>query len=198
MIDKDFEKKILEDLKVRLTEEKFCHSLSTAKTSVKLAERWNGDAPKCYLAGLIHDCGKLKDKDTILNECLKYKITLTEEDLKSPQVIHSYLSEAIAREEYKIEDIEILKAVRNHTLGNNDMSLTEKIIFLADTIEPERGNEKIYQSVRELAYKNIDEAVLLSYKNSIEYNKKHDRHIHKEALNHMESLERKMKECTLK
>ena len=196
IIDKDFEQIIIADLKERLTEEKFRHSLSTAKTAVKLAEQWGGDKAfieKCYLAGLVHDCGKLKDMAAIIYECKRYSIPLTEEDLLCPHIIHSYLSEAIAREEYKIKDIEILKAVRNHTLGSNEMTLIEKIVFIADKIEPERGSAEKYQRIREKAYENIDEAVLLTYRNAIEYNREKNRYIHKDTFNNMNALKENIK-----
>ena len=184
------ETEIIAILKERLSEKRVSHSINTSKEAQALAIRWGADIEKCKLAGLIHDCGKLKNKDEIIPECEKYEIELTEEDLKCPQIIHSYLSEAIAREEYKIEDREVLAAIRNHTLGRENMSLVEKIIFTADMIEP--GREDIFQSIKKLAYEDLDKAVLEIYKQTIDYNVKKGNHVHKTALQNKIKLEEEL------
>ena len=125
-------------LKKYLSEERYIHSLSTADTALKLAKYYNLDSKKAYLAGLIHDCAKNTDNDTLLN-IIKNEIKIGFEacELKNPKVYHSIAAPYIAKKEFDIDDPEILNAIRRHTIGSIDMTLFDKIIFLADKIEPE-------------------------------------------------------------
>lgn len=179
---------IMRDLQKRLSEKRYQHSLAVMETAEALAEFWNGDAMRCKLAGLLHDCGKLSDLAAILEGCKQYDVELSEEDLLCPAVIHAYLSEAIANVRYGIRDPEVLSAVRHHTLGSESMTLTDKIVFLADMIEPGRkgGHVKV---LRELAYQNLDQAVLEAYNQTIAYNLKKGNHVHRDAIENRRNLE---------
>ncbi len=181
-------KYIEEDLKERLSPERFTHSVGVLETAEKLAKKWGGNLEKCKIAALVHDCGKLRYTEDILKQAELYKIALTEEDLKCPQIIHSYLSEAIAKNVYEIDDHEILRAVRNHTLGSQNMDLTEKIIFVADMIEPSRKGE-IFEEIRKEAFENLDCAVLKAFNRTIEYNLKKGRYVHGETLKNRNKTE---------
>lgn len=177
-----------EDLKKHLAPKRLSHSYGVMDTAVALAERWGGDVEKCRLAGLLHDAGKWQDQNVILQECEARGIPLTEEDKVCPQVVHAYLSEAIAREDYGVTDEEVLKAVRHHCLGAPDMSLTEKIVFLADMIEPGRTGDWV-ESIRTLAYEDLNRAVLACYNVTIDFNKAKGAHIHSSVWEHKMNLE---------
>ena len=114
--------------------------------------------------------------------------------LKSqPDLTHSFLGAKIAETEYGITDSEILDAIAYHTTGRPDMSLLEKIVFIADYIEPNRDYFEGLDKVRELAYEDIDKAVITSLENTINYNKKKKRLIHPLGIAALEYLKREEK-----
>lgn len=123
-------------LKINLSDERYFHSLGTADAAKKLAKYYNLDSDKAYIAGLIHDCAK-NMKNSELIDLIKntIKTGYHECELKNPKVYHAIVAPYIAKKEFEIEDKEILNAIRKHTIGSTNMSLFEKIIFLADKIE---------------------------------------------------------------
>ena len=121
---------ILQWLKENLSEKRYNHSLGCAQTAQKLAKLYNQDEKKAYLAGLIHDCAKnfeeCKLMDIIRNEV---KTGFEESELKNPKTLHAIAGAYIIQKEFEVEDIEIISAVRNHTIGKINMSIFDKIIF---------------------------------------------------------------------
>jgi len=115
---------------------------------------------------------------------------LTEEDKKSPAVLHSILGRYIAKIKYNIKDKEILDAIRYHTTGRTNMSNLEKIIFISDYIEPGREFKGV-EKVRYLAEKNIDESVIIAMKNTIAFLEKNNKHVHKDTLDGLNYLLKK-------
>lgn len=181
-------KEIEEDLKRHLAPKRLSHSYGVMETAALLAERWGADAEQCRLAGLLHDAGKWQTQEAIMPACEARGIPLTEEDRACPQVLHAYLSEAIAREDYGVTDDEVLKAVRHHCLGAPDMGLVEKIVFLADMIEPGRTGEWV-EPIRKLAYEDLNQAVMACYELTIAHNEAKGAHIHNSVWAHKKSLE---------
>ena len=158
---------IKEWLKNNLTQERYEHSLGTAECAKILAERYGLDSDKAYFTGLIHDCAKCLSKDKML-EILKL-IPLEEGEAENPKTHHAPAGAYLAEKEFGIEDKEILSAIRWHTIGKLDMSLFEKIIFLADKIEtktrPAEYREPITKALNE--ENGLNKALLLCYKNTI-------------------------------
>ncbi len=161
------EKLILNWLKDNLTDEKLIHSLGTAKCAVELAKKFKQDEEKAYIAGLLHDCAKCFKKDEMLK--IAKTLKLEKGELENFKVLHAPVSAYIAKTEFKIEDQEILSAIRWHTLGNICMSDFEKIVFLADKIEPEtRDYEYRTEILKILEEENgLDKAVLICHKETI-------------------------------
>lgn len=155
-------------LKENLSSERYNHSLGTAETAAELAERFSVDKEKAYFCGLIHDCAKCfpsdKLKDTICN-CED----LCEGELCNPKTYHAPAGAILAKQEFCVSDEEILSAIRWHTLGKEDMSTFEKIIFLADKIEcktrPCEYTEPIKAVLEE--ENGLDKALLICYGNTI-------------------------------
>ena len=139
-------------LKENLSEEKYLHSLGTAQACVAIAEKVGYDVEKAYLAGLVHDCAKGMGFEELLNYCHNSNIEFEDGELENYKVLHAPVGKIIACEKFGIEDVEILDAIRWHTLGKCDMSLLEKIVFLADKIEPETRGRDEY----ERRLKNVD------------------------------------------
>ncbi len=143
----------------RLSERRFSHTLNVAKEAQRLAERWGESPEKAYLAGIVHDCAKEIPKD----EALALLYSFGEKDIDystCPALIHGPLGAHIAMHDFGIEDECVLNAVRYHTTGRCKMGMLEKIIYLADFIEPSRSFDGI-ETVRRLAYEDIDKAVLM-------------------------------------
>ena len=152
-------------LKNNLNEERYEHSLGTAECAEILAEKYGLDKSKAYFTGLIHDCAKCLPKDKLTEALNNIKLECGEAE--NPKTHHAPAGVWVAKKEFKVEDEEILSAIRWHTIGKMNMSLFEKIIFLADKIERTREPEYA-QPIREALDKNgIDSAILVCYQNTI-------------------------------
>ena len=123
---------ILNWLSENLTEKKYKHSLGAALCAQKLAKIYNQDEDKAYLAGLVHDCAKNQD-DFKLMEIIKNEIKTgyLDSELKNPKTYHAIAGAYFVKTIFEIDDNEIISAVRNHTIGSVDMTLFDKIIFIA-------------------------------------------------------------------
>lgn len=154
-------------LKGDVDEERLLHSLGCAQCAVELAQKFNQDEKKAYIAGLLHDCAKCLNKENMLE--IAKGLGLQEGELSNPKVIHAPVSAYIARNEFGIEDEEILSAIRLHTIGKINMSVFEKIVFLADKIEPNTRDldfrDKILMFLDE--ENGLNKALLICYKETI-------------------------------
>ncbi|MCR5684299.1 MAG: nicotinate-nucleotide adenylyltransferase [Lachnospiraceae bacterium] len=143
---------IKKSLEQKLKPSRYEHTLNVAKTAARLALIHGVDSDKAYLAGLLHDCAKYMDDETMLAEGEAKCPDLDEFDRGSIQLIHAKLGAVYAREQYGIDDTDILNSIRYHTTGRPDMSRLEEIIYIADYIEPGRSREdKARQQELELA-----------------------------------------------
>ena len=131
-------------LKNNLDEERFIHSLGVADCAKELAEKYGLNKEKAYLTGLIHDCAKCQSNE-YLKTILTEKMHCDMEELLNPKTYHSPAGAYLAKEIFKIEDNEILDAIYCHTIGKINMTTFEKIIFLADKIEP-NTRDKIWRN----------------------------------------------------
>lgn len=156
-------------LKEKLDPMRYEHSLSVSYTCMALAMRYGCDLQKAELAGLLHDCAKRFGDEVLIAKCQKHQIPLTPEELQAPSVIHAKYGAWMAEEKYGIHDPEILSAIRFHTTGKPDMSLLEKIVFVADYIEPRRNKASNLADVRPLAFLNLDDAVRSILSSTLDY-----------------------------
>lgn len=154
-------------LKANLSEERYEHSLGTADCAKYLANKYGLEEETAYFTGLIHDCAKCLPKNETL-DILK-QIPLEDGELENPKTHHAPVGAYIARKEFGVTNEEILSAIRWHTIGKLNMSLFEKIIFLADKIETRtRPNEYREPITKLLDEENgLNKALLLCYKNTI-------------------------------
>lgn len=156
-------------LKTYINPRRYEHSLNVADVAVKLAERYSVDSEKAYIAGLLHDCAKDVDYTRQLNlikEYSEFEPMLNE--LSYPKVLHALTGTIIAKRDFNILDKEILSAIRYHTLGSIKMTPLDKVIYIADMIEPGRTHKGI-EILREMAYNNINQAIIQSIDNTISY-----------------------------
>lgn len=164
--------KINDRLRPTLKEKRYHHSLGVAYTASLLASASGyKDTEKAFLAGLIHDCAKAIDYDEQLAECEKRGIELTEYERMNPGALcHAKLGAYMAKENFGIEDEEILSAIKYHTTGRPGMTLLEEIIYISDYIEPGRHiPEADLDSIRTEAFKNIHKGTLLVTRSVIDY-----------------------------
>ena len=172
---------IIEKLKNTLSEKRFNHTMGVAEEAVRLSKHYGGDEEKAYIAGLLHDCAKeISYEDSL--KLIEEKGIVCDELLRECRgIVHGPVGEFVAREEYRIEDEEILSAIRYHSTGRSNMTLLEKIIFLADFIEPGRNFEDI-EKAREIAYKDIDDAIIYTCNRILTFTIQKHKIIHNDTL----------------
>ncbi|MBQ8636278.1 bis(5'-nucleosyl)-tetraphosphatase (symmetrical) YqeK [bacterium] len=142
-------------LEENLSAKRYSHSLGCAQTAKELAKLFNQDEEKAYLAGLVHDCAKNFDDSELLNLITNViKTGYEQSELKNPKTYHAIVGAYLIQKEFEIYDEEIISAVRNHTIGKVNMSIFDKIVFLADKIEPNSRDEKYTKKVWKLIEKN--------------------------------------------
>lgn len=160
--------KIKEWLQINLSEERYRHTLGAADKAKDLAKKFGLDCEKAYLAGLLHDCAKCFDKDK-LAEIIKANLDVEECELMNHKTLHAPVSAYIAQKEFGVMDDEILSAIRWHTLGKVNMSDFEKIVFLADKIEPVTREKDYCEKVEALLDEEngLNKALYKCYKETI-------------------------------
>ena len=159
---------IKECLKSSISSKRYLHSFNVSVTAAKLAEFYGCDAEKASIAGLVHDCARELGMEELLNCLAEEGMTADALTLGVKELLHGPAAVHICRKLFEIEDEEILAAVRYHTTGRENMSILEKIVYLADFIEPLRSFEGV-EELRGLAFCSLDEAVLGAFNSSIQY-----------------------------
>ena len=159
---------ILKWLKDNLNEKRYIHTLGTADCAKELAKQFGLNEDKAYLAGLLHDCAKCFPNEELLDIIHKH-LDVEECEMLNYKTLHAPVSAYIAETEFGITDKETLSAIRWHTLGKLDMSDFEKIVFIADKIEPNTRDKEYSDKIRELlAQENgLNKALLKCYKETI-------------------------------
>lgn len=156
-------------VKDKLPEKRFNHSLRVAETAVKLAEIYDGDKDKAELAGILHDYCKYDDLGSM------YQI-VTQNELDSnllsygSEILHGPVAAIIMNQQFDVTDEEVLLAIKNHTTGRAQMTKTEKLIFIADYIEPGRQTPGV-EEIRDLSYNqgSLDKTIYEISKRTVLY-----------------------------
>ena len=161
-------KKIRKKMEKTLDSARFEHTLGVTYTAACLAMRYDADITKAQIAGLLHDCAKCLTNEKRIFLC-KHNIQMNEAELKNPQLLHAKVGSFLAMEEFDIHDQDIINAILNHTTGRPDMSLLEKIIYIADYIEPMRYKASRLPEIRKIAFQDLDETMYEILKGTLEY-----------------------------
>lgn len=169
MSDREYYKKLRKKVKDVMTKSRYEHTLGVEFTAASLAMRYEVDIEKAELAGLLHDCAKCIDSEDTLDDCKKYNIELTDVEKRNPFLIHSKLGAVHAKKLYGVDDEDIISAIRFHTTGKPDMTMLEKIIFIADYIEPGRDKAPNLKEIRKMSFIDIDEAMYMILKDTLDY-----------------------------
>lgn len=142
------------------------HIQGVAQEAVQLARRWGADEHLAHRAGILHDCTKYLELDEQLRICKKYGIVLDDLERVSVKLLHSKTGAALAKHLYG-EPEEVCQAIYYHTTGRADMTLLEKVIYLADYIEPNRDFPGL-EELRKLCYTDLDAGLTLAFRMSVE------------------------------
>lgn len=150
---------IRKKLKKRLDKERFEHTMGVMYTAGCLAMAYEYPLEKAMIAGLLHDCAKCIPNEEKIRLCEAHNVVITSAERKNPSLLHAKLGAILAEEEYDIKDSDILHAIKVHTTGEPNMSLLDKIVYVADYIEPGRDKAENLDYLRKIAYQNIDKCI---------------------------------------
>ncbi|OZI13107.1 phosphohydrolase [Bacillaceae bacterium SAS-127] len=182
----------LKIVKEQITEHRYNHTLGVMHTAIELAEKYGADPQKAELAAIFHDYAKFRPKEEMA--------TIIEREGMDPRLLsaHSELWHApagayLVQTEVGIDDPEVLDAIRYHTSGRVGMTLLDKVVYLADYIEPGRHFPKV-EKVRKLAKEDLDEAVIKAVKNTIKFLMKRNKPIFPDTFDTYNDLTKKQKE----
>lgn len=161
--------KILEWLKSNLDEKRYNHSLGTAECAKMLAQKYNIEEDKAYIAGLLHDCAKCFPTEKLLDIINKNIPDVSEEEKASYKTLHAPVSAYISKTEFGVQDNEIISSIRWHTIGQIDMTDFEKIIFLADKIETKTRKPEYREKIAPFVEEDngLNKAIFACYKETI-------------------------------
>ena len=157
---------------------RFKHTLGVMETAKKLAATYGEDAQKAAIAGLLHDIAKELPPVKTRVLCDQYHIPLDDHLERNLHLVHGDIGACIAREQCDIHDEDILNAIANHTLGRKNMSILEKIIYLADIIEPNRRQHSGLDELRKLAYTNLNDAMIMALDSNVAYLNGKNKEVH--------------------
>lgn len=168
------------------------HSLSVKQVAIDLARCYGANTEKASIAGILHDYGKAFSHEDLLRCAHKWGMEIDEVTLNEPDLLHAPVGARLIQKQFNINDKEVLEAVEVHTTGRKGMGLLAKIIYLADYIEVGRNYPGV-ERLRELAFKDLDKAVLTAVEQTISYVLKRGRLIHPNSIFLRNSLVSKQK-----
>jgi len=171
------EKKIIKKLKGLLETPRFKHSLRVRKTILDLSKHHKIPFEKASIAGLLHDASRFMDSKKYLDLAKRLKFKVGPIARSEPKLLHACLSSHIARTMFGIRDKQILRAIYNHTIGRKNMSVLEKIVYIADHIEEGRTHAAARKARRQ-AKKDLDQAIITISSSMINYLLKKNLPIH--------------------
>lgn len=172
---KTLEKEIDKYLKDELEKDRYIHTLGVAAIAEAMAMRYNPDVTnsdfmkKAHLAGMLHDSAKCMSHEKKIKICIKNNIEITDFEKDNPFLLHGKVGAFIAKDKFDIKDTDILNAITWHTTGRPNMSDLEKIIFIADYIEPNRKPIKELDEIRKLAFLDLDKTMIKILENTLAY-----------------------------
>jgi predicted HD superfamily hydrolase involved in NAD metabolism len=171
---------------------RFHHSVRVMETALELSKIYGCPSNKVKIASILHDCGRIINNEIIPSTFENYSIIPEKDTFSNTNLHHAVLGRSIAYEFYAVTDFDILNAIRYHTTGRSRMSVLEKIVYLADAIEPEREYENV-DIIRKLSTENLDQAIILYIEGTIKHLKKNNLIIHKNTIMCLNHLKKRRK-----
>ena len=160
---------IRQSLEQVLTKQRLEHTLGVEYTAASLAMCYGENIEYAALSGLLHDCAKYFSGEQQIQKCQEYGISINSFEYQNPELLHAKLGAYIAKTKYEVEEESILQAISCHTTGKPDMNMLEKILYIADFIEPNRKNIPHLEEIRKLAFQNLDQCLFRILENSLNY-----------------------------
>ncbi|WP_404468546.1 bis(5'-nucleosyl)-tetraphosphatase (symmetrical) YqeK [Sutcliffiella horikoshii] len=187
--------KALRLVKEQLTERRYVHTIGVMETAIELAERFGVDKEKAELAAIFHDYAKFRDKEEMRRIIIDQKMP---QDLLQfhDELWHAPVGAYLVEKEAGISDAEVLEAIRCHTSGKINMSTLDKVLYVADYVEPGRDFPGVEQ-VRDSAKSSLDIAVIQAMKNTITYLLKRNQPIYPDTFHAYNDMTMKVKERKL-
>ena len=161
--------KMRKKVKKYLDQDRYEHTLGVMYLCASLAMRYNEDINEAMIAGLLHDCAKCIPSKKKIRLCEKYHLSISESERQNPSLLHAKLGAYLAATKYHVRDQRILDAIICHTTGKPKMTMLDKILYIADYIEPGRKEAPNLPEVRKLAFQDIDACLYLILKDSLSY-----------------------------
>ena len=156
------------------------HVMGVEEEAVKLAQRWGADPELARRAGILHDCTKYYELPEQLDICEEYGVRLDALEQKAVKLLHSKTGACIARGVFGQPDA-VYDAIFWHTTGKADMTTLEKVLYIADYMEPNRDFDGV-ERLRHLAYTDLDKAMLLGVEMTIQEMQQRQVPIHTNTL----------------
>jgi predicted HD superfamily hydrolase involved in NAD metabolism len=144
------------------------HVVRVARCADVLAQHHGVDASKARIAGMLHDLARLYTGSRLIEECERRRIVIDDFERANPIVLHAPLGAALAREEFGIDDAEILSAIAKHTTGAAEMTPLDCIVYLADSLEPGREFPE-RDALWKLALSDLHAATAATIESSLDY-----------------------------
>ena len=160
--------------------------LGTEQEAIRLAERYGADVEKARVAALLHDCTKKLNMEEQLALCSHYGIALDELEQKALKLLHAKTGAALARDVFGVDE-EIYHAILWHTTGRAGMTLLEKVIYLADYIEPSRNFPGV-DRLRSVCYEDLDKGLLLGLEMTVQEMQEMGNPVHRATLEARDAL----------
>ncbi len=161
--------KLAEEMKKELKPGRYIHTLGVAQISYSLAIKWNYPAITAMIAGMLHDSAKCLSDDKRISICEKNNIPITKIERKFPHLLHGKVGAYFCGSKYNIKDKQIAHAIAVHTTGCPAMNLLDKIVFVADYIEPMRDKQPRLDILRSTAYTDLDQCVYMILEDTVNY-----------------------------
>lgn len=168
-------------IKSRMSEYRYVHSVNVSQEAKRLAKLYGADEEKAAIAGILHDITKETPKDEQLKIIVDSGIILDDVQLNAPKLWHGISGSVYVKNNLGIDDEDILNAIRYHTTGRANMSLLEKIIFVADFTSEERTYKGV-STMRKKSRKSLENAMLYGFKFTFTDLSKRELSIHPDEL----------------
>ncbi|MDF1541661.1 MAG: bis(5'-nucleosyl)-tetraphosphatase (symmetrical) YqeK [Anaerosomatales bacterium] len=172
----------------RLGKRGYAHSVAVAQTAARLADAYGVDAREAYLAGLLHDWSRDEDGATLCAEAVRLGIDATPVDEAVPYLLHARTGAAALRERFPGLPERILESVERHTFGGPDMTDLDRVVYLADALEPARDTPAVDELREQVGRASLDELYARAYAAALEHLIRRRRRIHPATVDAWNSI----------
>ncbi|MEM9447641.1 MAG: bis(5'-nucleosyl)-tetraphosphatase (symmetrical) YqeK [Cyanobacteria bacterium P01_E01_bin.6] len=180
--DPTFRKRVVAWLNNNVPQSRIDHILRVEEMAIALAKHYGISEQKAADAGLMHDLAKFFKPKRLLKQARDEGIDIDPVFESNPHLLHAMVGAIVARDEFGIGDRDVLDAIADHTLGRPGMNVLSCIIFLADSLEPGRGDSTDLNTLRKLSFQNLDHAVWMTCDYTIQYLLHDKKLIHPRAI----------------